>query len=130
MDMRTVLEKTRYLHEIESREANKKLADSNVGKKAKLKKDQVLTDEDIERSLSAIKSGLATLSDGKDSIQERYEQIGEELKKAGLPDEEYKEEFKDLFQKEDGTKIVDKDEDFERQMNEVSQKVSEMAEPD
>ena len=57
----------------------------------------MLTDEDIERSLHAIKSGLATLSDGKDSLQERYEQIGVELKNANIPDEEYKEEFKDLF---------------------------------
>ena len=39
MDMRTVLEKTRYLQEVESKGTNKNLSGGNVGKKSKLKKD-------------------------------------------------------------------------------------------
>jgi hypothetical protein len=68
MDMRTVLEKTRYLAEVEDNEKNNNLAQGRAGKKVVLKKDLALTDEDIERSLSAIKSGLATVSEGKDSV--------------------------------------------------------------
>jgi hypothetical protein len=36
MDMRTVLEKTRYLKEVELKDQNKNLAGGNVGKKNKL----------------------------------------------------------------------------------------------
>ena len=53
-----------------------------------LKKELALTDEDIERSLSAIKSGLATV-DGRDSVQEKYNEIGDELKKMKIDDTEY-----------------------------------------
>ena len=58
MDMKTVLEKTRYLTEMEANASGKDK------KKRGASKDLVLTDEDIERSLSAIKSGLATWSEG------------------------------------------------------------------
>jgi hypothetical protein len=79
IDMRNVLEKTRYLAEVEAEEG----AGGGVkgrGQKRGLKKETALTDEDIERSLAAIKSGLATVSDGQDTVVERFNEIGEELK--------------------------------------------------
>lgn len=39
----------------------------------------MLTDDDIERSLSAIKSGLAT-ADGPDAVQDKYMEIEGEIK--------------------------------------------------
>ena len=65
MDMKTVLEKTRYLAEMEAAVSGR---DKN---KRGITKELVLTDEDIERSLSAIKSGLATWSEGQDTVQGR-----------------------------------------------------------
>lgn len=59
--MRTVLEKTRYLADIEAEDGAQITGNK---KKKSLKKETALTDEDIERSLAAIKSGLATVSDG------------------------------------------------------------------
>jgi hypothetical protein len=61
--MRAVLEKTRYMADVEAEEGATGAA-KGKGKKRGLKKEHVLTDEDIERSLAAIKSGLATVSDG------------------------------------------------------------------
>jgi len=72
LDMKTVLEKTRYMEAITAAEEAAKAKDG--GGKRKAKREQALTDEDVERSLSAIKSGLATM-DGQDSVQERYKDI-------------------------------------------------------
>ena len=71
MDMKTVLEKTRYLAEVEPGKEKSKRG---------TKKELVLTDEDIERSLSAIKSGLATVSEGQDTVQDKYKEIESEMK--------------------------------------------------
>ena len=81
MDMKTVLEKTRYLTEMEALEAKAAAARSGEAssKKKKLAKEHVLTDDDIERSLSAIKSGLAT-ADGPDAVQDKYMEIEGEIK--------------------------------------------------
>jgi hypothetical protein len=65
MDMKTVLEKTRYLAEVVADPAmpDQKAAQGGKGKRAH-SKDPGLSEEDIERSLATIKSGLATVSEG------------------------------------------------------------------
>lgn len=131
--MRNVLEKTRYLADVEAEEG----AGGGVrgrGQKRGLKKETALTDEDIERSLAAIKSGLATVSDGQDTVVERFNEIGEELKQLDTGGElefkEFKEEFKDIFETEDGAKLLDKDEELEDKIQEVNARLAEAAEPD
>ena len=62
MDMKTVLEKTRYVAEVVT-DPDQKVAQGSKGKRTH-SKDPGLSEEDIERSLATIKSGLATVSEG------------------------------------------------------------------
>jgi hypothetical protein len=78
MDMKTVLEKTRYQAEVYLDEAEKRKAQSLRGKKKLVK--ETLTDEDIERSLATIVSGLATISEGPDSLQEKVKEVEDEVR--------------------------------------------------
>ena len=67
VDMKTCLEKIRN-----AAVAN---IDKALEERKKSKDEKVLTDEDIERSLAAIKSGLAAYSENTDLVQERFEAI-------------------------------------------------------
>lgn len=79
MDMKTVLERGRLLAEGGDPDEKK------AGKRSLQKEYGQLTEEDIERSLATIKSGLATVSEGQDSAQEKFRQIEAEM--LLLPDD-------------------------------------------
>ena len=114
-DMKEVLEKTRYAEAVSGPEEGKR----------KGKKDHALTDEDIERSLAAIKSELATVSDGQDTVQGRYKEIEQEMKDlsaegdAGLS--QFQEEFREIVEA-DGGRIVERDEQLEDKEQEQTKK--------
>lgn len=124
MDMKAVLEKARHMQAVA---ADAEIAQQKAaGGKRKVQKEQALTEEDVARSLSAIKSGLATVSDGADTVQERYKEIEDEilqLKDDGeLRYKEFQEEFKDIFEAKEG-QILDRDEQLEdRELQEKVEK--------
>ena len=65
MDMKAILEKTRSIRDAEDTQKRRTLAQ---GKKLELKKDATaLTEEDIEKSLATIRSGLATVTEGPET---------------------------------------------------------------
>jgi hypothetical protein len=66
MDMKIVLEKTRYIAEVVT-DPEKKLLQGK-GKKSAVSKEPGLSEEDIERSLATIKSGLATVGEGQGAV--------------------------------------------------------------
>lgn len=80
VDMKTVLEKTRYMEAVGAPQTEDTKQTDGASSKRKTKKDNVLTDEDVERSLAAIKSGLATVSEGQDTVQEKYRELENEMK--------------------------------------------------
>lgn len=111
LDMKTVLEKTRYMEAVSAVGEDAKQKEG-AGKR-KGKKEHVLTDEDVERSLAAIKSGLATVSEGQDTVQERYRELEKEMKELSAEGElsyvRFQEEFKGIAEPVDG-KLVERDE--------------------
>jgi len=102
VDMQSVLERLR------AQEEEGPDASALKGGKRSLRKDTgALTDEDIERSLATIKSGLATVTEGQDSVQEKFREVEAEVQ--DLPGDhasQFKEEFRDVS----GLAVIAKDE--------------------
>lgn len=132
-DMKTVLEKTRYVNEMK---ADKLLATKGASLREQQTDNKELTDEQIERSLSAIKSGLATISNGADSVQERYAEIEDEIAQLdgaqGGEDlaKEFKEEFKDIAKRDDAVRTDEQLEDESPKVKDQQTKKPSEYDPD
>jgi len=78
------------------------------------------------------------VSEGPDTVQDKYKEIEGELKQlkddGEIQYKEFKEEFKDLFENEDGL-LLDKDEQLEdreidAKLKDVNESLKAFAEPD
>lgn len=127
MDMKTVLEKTRYMAEVVADPAEKG-TQGGKGKRSQ-PKEQGLTEEDVERSLATIRSGLATVDEAQDVAQGKYKEIEQAMKQMQDDDQiqEFREEFKELAENE---RMLARDEQLEDKLASVNDGLQAYAEPD